>query len=265
MSEEALKRQLEYARQQIEWLSHELETANSELDAFAYSVSHDLRAPLRSIVGFTDALAEDHSDALGEEGVATLGRVRAAANRMNELITGLLHLSRAASMEFERADLDLTAIAQQVVETLKETGEDRNVSVEVTQGMRCTGDARLIRIAMENLLGNAWKFTSTNADPRVSVGVNRREGGDVYFVADNGAGFDMKYAERLFAPFQRLHTLEEFPGTGVGLATVQRIIRRHGGRVWAVSEPGHGACFYFTLGRSTQGHRGAKGLEEDSV
>ncbi len=254
MSEEALERQLESARQQIERLRHELIAANSELDAFAYSVSHDLRAPLRSILGFTDILAEDYADALDEQGVVTLGRVRAAAARMNELIIDLLQLSRAASTEFEGAVLDLTAIVEQVVETLRQASDRHDVSVDVEQGMKCMGDARLIRSVMENLLDNAWKFTSTSAEPRVSVGVERKEGDDVFFVADNGAGFDMKYADRLFTPFQRLHTADEFPGTGVGLATVRRMVRRHGGRIWAESEPGRGACFRFTLGGSTEAH-----------
>ncbi|MFW6056004.1 MAG: sensor histidine kinase [Chloroflexota bacterium] len=258
MSEEALKRQLESARQQIEWLRNELEAANAELDAFSYSVSHDLRAPLRSILGFTDVLEEDYADALDEEGLVTLGRVRAAAARMNELIIDLLQLSRAASTEFESAALDLTAIVEQVVEMLRQASENHDVSVDVEQGMRCMGDARRIRVVMENLIDNAWKFTSTSAEPRVSVGLERKRGEDVFFVADNGAGFDMKYADRLFTPFQRLHTADEFPGTGIGLATVRRIVRRHGGRIWAESEPGRGACFRFTLGGLTEGHAGSE-------
>ncbi|MFW6102714.1 MAG: sensor histidine kinase [Chloroflexota bacterium] len=259
MSEEAQERQLESARQQIEWLRHELEAVNSELDTFAHSVSHDLRAPLRSILGITDVLAEDCADALGEEGVVTLGRVRAAAAHMNELIIGLLQLSRGASAEFESTDLDLTAIVEQVVETLRQTSDKHDtVSVDVEQGMVCTGDARLIRVVMENLLDNALKFTTASAEPRVSVGVERKESEEVFFVADNGVGFDMRYADRLFTPFQRLHSADKFPGVGVGLATVRRIVRRHGGRIWAESEPGHGACFHFTLGGSTEGHTGSE-------
>lgn len=242
-SRETLARQAEALRR----ANRELEAVNSELNAFAYSVSHDLRAPLRSILGFTDILVEDHAASLDADALSALERVRSAAMRMNELVTDLLQLSRAATTEVECDELDLTAIAAQVVDSLRQVDDSREVSVTIAPGMRCSGDARLIRVAMENLIENAWKFTSTCAEPHISVGVDGQAGQQVFFVSDNGAGFDMRYADRLFAPFERLHATEEFPGTGVGLATVRRIVRRHGGRIWAEAEVGKGACFWFTL------------------
>ena len=244
-SREALARQAEELRQ----ANAELEAVNAELDAFAYSVSHDLRAPLRSILGFTDVLEEDFREVLGEEGRSSLHRVRNAAKRMNELVVGLLELSRAATSDFQRVALDLTAMSEQVVQTLREAAPDRDVSVGIDRGMRCEGEPRLLRIVLGNLLENAWKFTSPSESPAIRVGVEGRNGEDVFFVEDNGVGFDMRYAEQLFVPFQRMHTEDEFPGTGIGLATVRRIVRRHGGRIWAESEEGKGTRFSFTLGR----------------
>ncbi|MDO9015974.1 MAG: response regulator [Deltaproteobacteria bacterium] len=227
-------------------LSEELERRNRELEAFSYSVSHDLRAPLRAIDGFSAALQEDHAAQLDDDGRANLAHIRAAAKRMSELIDDLLSLSKVSRADLARGCVDLGPIAASVADDL---GRGRAVSFVVGDGLLVDADPRLMRVVFENLLGNAWKFTSKTPAPRVEVGATVEGGAPVYFVRDNGAGFDEAYAGRLFSPFQRLHTEREFPGTGIGLATVQRIIDRHGGRVWARGEPGRGATFYFTLGR----------------
>ncbi|MHB2040081.1 MAG: PAS domain S-box protein [Acidiferrobacteraceae bacterium] len=224
----------------------ELEAVNTELEAFSYSVSHDLRAPLRSIDGFSQALAEDCADELSEAGKSHLGRIRAAAQRMGQLIDHLLKLSRVARAEITPETVDLTRMASEIANELTErTG--RHVDFRVAEGLFAQGDPQLLRIALENLLSNAWKFTAGRADPEVEMG--REEGADGirFFVRDNGAGFDMTYAGKLFGAFQRLHDAREFPGTGIGLATVQRILRKHGGRIWAEATPGQGATFYFSL------------------
>jgi two-component system, NtrC family, sensor kinase len=228
-------------------LIEELERKNRELEAFSYSVSHDLRAPLRSIDGFSTALLEDYSDALDGKAREYLGRVRAAAQRMGELIDDLLQLSRVARAELERTEADLSMLASNVLEELRQSSPERRVTARVADGLKAHADIRLMRVVLENLLGNAWKFTTKTADPVIELDTSN--GGDrvTYYVRDNGAGFDMAHAQRLFTPFQRLHTTEQFPGTGIGLATVQRIIERHGGRVWAESAAGQGATFFWTL------------------
>ncbi len=226
-------------------LAEELERRNRELEAFSYSVSHDLRAPLRAIDGFSLMLEQDQAARLDDDGRSSLARIRAAAKRMSELIDDLLSLSRVSRAELLRVRVDLASVARAVAGQLP-----AGVEFEATGDMTAHADPRLMRVVFENLLGNAWKFTSKTAAPRVEVGATREGDAVVYFVRDNGAGFDETYAAKLFSPFQRLHHEREFPGTGIGLATVQRIVDRHGGRVWARGEVGKGATIFFTIGRA---------------
>lgn len=226
----------------------ELEAANRHLEAFSYSVSHDLRAPLRAISGFSDALAAEYSAALGGEGLQHLERVRAGVRRMAELIDGMLALSRVMKAELHRGPVDLSALAEEVAQEVRATAPARSAEFVIHMGLRATGDPALLRAVMTNLLENAWKFTSKCPKARIEFGQRGIEAGQpVFFVRDNGAGFDMRYSEKLFGVFQRLHRQEDFSGTGVGLATVQRIITRHGGRIWADARPNEGATFFFTL------------------
>jgi PAS domain S-box-containing protein len=226
----------------------ETTAANRELEAFSYSVAHDLRAPLRSIDGFSQALLEDSADQLDTLGKSHLARVRAAAQRMARLIDDLLSLSRVSRAELSRERVDLTKTIREIVERLRETDAQRDVELVVPEGLVAEGDRDLLATVMENLLGNAWKFTSEMPTAHIEVGLTSKDGQSAYFVRDDGAGFDMAHASKLFGAFQRLHATAEFPGTGIGLATVQRIVRRHGGRIWAEGEVGRGAIFYFTLG-----------------
>lgn len=232
----------------------QLEATNEELEAFSYSVSHDLRAPLRAIDGFSQALLEDYSDKLDEEGKDALNRVRAAAQRMAELIDHLLSLSQTTRSELVREDVDLSQMARVVAGELAETDSSRKVKFVIEEGLAVNADPRLLRIVVENLLGNAWKFTSKNNHTCIEFGSMKDNGTPVYFVRDDGSGFDMTYANKLFGAFQRLHKATEFTGTGIGLATVQRIIHRHGGRVWAQGMLDQGATFFFTVAdnRETQ-------------
>ncbi|MBV9948428.1 MAG: hypothetical protein JOZ69_16375, partial [Myxococcales bacterium] len=223
------------------------EQANRELEAFSYTVSHDLRAPLRTIDGFGEALLEDCGDGLNEVGQDHLRRIREAAKRMGQLIDDLLLLSRVGRAELTRERVDCSAMARQVAEEQAARDPEPRAVVTVEPGVFADADGGLLRAVLENLLGNAWKFTSRTAERRVAFGTERRAEGAVYFVRDNGAGFDMAHAHRLFAPFQRLHDGREFAGTGIGLATVRRIVERHGGRVWAEGRVGRGATFFFTL------------------
>jgi light-regulated signal transduction histidine kinase (bacteriophytochrome) len=210
-------------------------------------VSHDLRAPLRAIDGFSRILLEDWSTQLGEDGKHQLDRVCQASQRMGQLIDDLLSLSRVSRSQMHRQTVELSALATNVVEELRRERPERPVQVIIEPGLRVKGDANLIRIVLENLVGNAWKFTERQPKARIEVSALQKEGETVYFVRDNGAGFDMAYADKLFGAFQRLHDVTEFEGTGIGLATVQRIIHRHGGRVWAEGAVEQGATFYFTL------------------
>ena len=233
--------------QEIRLQSAQLEAANKELEAFCYSVSHDLRAPLRSIDGFSLALQEDYGAQLDGEANGYLNRVRAATQRMGLLIDDLLNLSRVTRTEMKHEEVDLTAIAQNLAAELQKTQPGRNVQFVIQPGLHAQGDSELLRLALENLLSNAWKFTSKHPQARIEVGQVQQNGTSAFFVRDDGAGFDSAYVGRLFGPFQRLHGMTEFPGTGVGLATVQRIIHRHGGRVWAQGAVERGATFYFSL------------------
>ena len=223
----------------------ELEAKNEELESFSYSVAHDLRAPLRSIDGFGLALLEDYGDKLDDDGKQYLNYVRESAQQMAQLIDDMLALSQVTRGEFERAEVDVSAIARGIGAQLQRASPDRRVEFTVAEGLTAEGDARLVAIAFENLLGNAWKFTGKSDPARIEVGVTAD---GALFVRDNGAGFDMAYKEKLFGVFQRLHSRKEFEGTGIGLATVQRIIRRHGGQIWAEGAVGEGATFFFTLG-----------------
>jgi signal transduction histidine kinase len=225
----------------------ELRALNNELASFAYSVSHDLRAPLRSIDGFSQILIEDKAAELGEDGRGYLERVRAAATRMGALIDDMLMLSRLTRDEMSPRNVDLTALARAVVDELRAREPQRKVEFESDGALPAEADERLLRIALTNLIGNAWKFTRGRTPAHISFGGDVRDGEAVFFVKDDGVGFDMRYAQKLFGAFQRLHNTTEFEGTGIGLATVQRIVHRHGGRVWAESEVGKGTTFYFTL------------------
>jgi len=225
----------------------QLETANRELESFSYSVSHDLRAPLRAIDGFGQALLEDFPEHLPDEAKRYLSRIRASTQHMGQLIEDLLKLARVSRGPLERRAVDLGQVAQQVVSELQQREPGRAVEVSVWDGMLAEADPHLLRVAFENLIGNAWKFTSKSAKPRIEIGALKDHGRTTYFVRDNGAGFEMAYADKLFGAFQRLHSATEYAGTGIGLATVQRIVHRHGGRIWAEGEVGKGAVFFFTL------------------
>jgi PAS domain S-box-containing protein len=223
------------------------ESANRELESFSYSVAHDLRAPLRSIDGFGQALLEDFADKLNPEGRKYLSYVRESAQHMGQLIDDLLTLSRVSRGDLRRDEANLSSIARTIIDRLRATNPDRRVEVDIEDGVIADGDARLLRAVLENLLGNSWKFTGKRTGARICFGVDRSTRPHVYFVRDNGAGFDMAYAGKLFGVFQRLHLSTEFEGTGIGLATVQRIIRRHRGAIWAEGEVDRGATFFFTL------------------
>ena len=231
----------------IKIFNEQLQVANKELEAFSYSVSHDLRAPLRSIDGFSLALLEDCGATLGPENTEHLQRIRRASQHMAQLIDDLLNLSRVTRSELQRVPVDLSALTQGIVEDLRGTAPARPIDVVITSGLVAAGDARLLRVVLENLLGNAWKFTRKRPRARIEFGAINYDGAPAYFVRDDGAGFDMAHAGKLFGAFQRIHATTEFEGTGIGLATVQRVIHKHGGRVWAESAPEQGATFYFTL------------------
>jgi signal transduction histidine kinase len=225
----------------------EVEHANKELEAFSYSVSHDLRAPLRAIDGFSKAFMQDYGGTLNDQGRGYLERVRSGTQRMAQLIEDLLGLSSITRAPLRRQSVNVTEMGRKILRELKERDPQRRVESIVAEDLVATADPRLLAVVLENLLGNAWKFTAKQPAARIEVGWDVRDGG-AFFVRDNGAGFDQKYAAKLFTPFQRLHADTEFEGTGVGLATVQRIVARHGGRIWAEASSGHGAAFFFTLG-----------------
>jgi light-regulated signal transduction histidine kinase (bacteriophytochrome)/HAMP domain-containing protein len=260
-SQDELQRYANELEQRVEARTHELQerhealrrnaaellAANSELDAFAYSVSHDLRAPLRSIDGFSQVLLEDYATKLDESGQDSLRRVRAASQRMGILIDDLLKLARVTRAEMRTEPVDLSDMARDIVNELQRTAPERQVACAIAPGLTAEGDARLLRVVLDNLLRNSWKYTAKQPEARVEFGSVEANGGRAFMVRDNGAGFDMKYADKLFGVFQRLHSAADFEGTGVGLATVRRIINRHGGRIWAEGAVGQGATFYFTL------------------
>jgi two-component system NtrC family sensor kinase len=228
-------------------LVEELEYKNKELEAFSYSVSHDLRAPLRSIDGFSQALIEDCGDRLGEKALNYLHRIRAAAQRMAALIDDMLLLSRISRAEVNRERVDVSSLAKVVADELKHQNPERIVEVQIEPGIAVYADPGLLRVLLDNLLGNAWKFTARAVDASIELSTQTQDGDTVFFVKDNGAGFDMAHAAALFQPFQRLHDAAEFPGTGIGLATVRRVVDHHGGRIWAEGKPGVGATVFFTI------------------
>jgi signal transduction histidine kinase len=233
--------------QELHRRTEELEAVNKELEAFSYSVSHDLRAPLRAIDGFSQALMEGYNDQLGEVGCDYLARVRAAAQRMDTLIDALLKLSRISRAGLNRSEFDISALAESVLADMRGSDPRREIDIEIASSARVQADPHLIRIALENLLNNAWKYSGKCQVANIEFGVCVLNSEACYFIRDKGAGFDMAYADKLFGAFQRLHKEQEYPGTGIGLATVQRIVHRHGGRIWAEAAIGEGATFYFTL------------------
>jgi light-regulated signal transduction histidine kinase (bacteriophytochrome) len=233
-------------------MTAELQAANRELEAFSYSVSHDLQAPLRRIDGFSQLLLEECFDHLDANGQLYVQRTREACQRMFQLIDDILALSRVTRSEMDKNRIDLSQLVKHIAAALQFADPQRQAEFVIAEGVVAIGDVRLLRAALENLLGNAWKFTSQKPQARIEFGC--AENRPIYFVRDNGAGFDTAYADKLFGVFQRLHNEREFPGNGIGLATVQRIIHRHGGRIWAEAKVGLGATFYFTLERrATEG------------
>lgn len=247
LSEELAEMNRELERRVMERTA-QLEFANKELEAFSYSVSHDLRSPLQTILGFSEMLAEQNGAALGEDGRKRLQRVINSGEQMKELMERLLTLAGVVRAELKRETIDLSELAGEVARELRERDSWRTVEIVIQDGMQLAGDRPLIRAAMTNLMGNAWKFTAKACGARIEAGEKRNESGKkIFFVKDNGAGFEMKDAEKLFGAFQRLHEQREFVGTGIGLATVQRIIAKHGGRIWAEGRPNEGATFWFTV------------------
>jgi len=227
----------------------ELEASNRELEAFSYSVSHDLRTPLRAIEGFATILEDELADRLDDEARGHILRIRKASQRMAQTIDDLLKLAQLARQPLHVETFDLSELAVQILDELQAADPDRKVAFDIAPGLVVTADRNLMQVALENLLGNAWKFSSGRDQTRISLSAETDRDGQIFCVADNGAGFDMAFANKLFRPFHRLHGSTEFPGTGIGLANVHRIIMRHGGRIWATAKPNEGARFYFTLGR----------------
>jgi two-component system sensor histidine kinase/response regulator len=230
-------------------LVRDLEHKNRELESFSYAVSHDLRAPLRRIESFTRAVQESQGDRIDDAGRRYLDRVREASQQMSRLIDDVLYLARVTRTEMREQEVDLSRVVTLLLDRMREAEPDRQVEIKIRPGITVSADGQLLRIAVQNLLENAWKFTGKTPAARIEFGMTNVVGEPAYFVRDNGAGFDMAYADRLFGPFQRLHRTSEFPGTGIGLATVQRIVHRHGGRIWAEGMIGQGATFHFTIGR----------------
>jgi len=246
-TEDKLKKLNLELQRRLEERTAQLEAANKELESFSHSVSHDLRAPLIHIEGFSRMLLEDYRDRLDEEGKDMLERVRNASKKMRQIIDDLMRLSRLTSGGICPERVDLSSLVQAAADDLQRTHPERKAEITVMPGLIAFGDPRLLRTAIVSLLDNAWKFTEKKSPARIEFGMTHQTGGMVYFVRDNGTGFENKHADRLFAPFQRLHAEDDFPGSGIGLAAVQRIIRRHGGRVWAEGEKEKGAAFFFTL------------------
>jgi len=229
-------------------LNRELKRYADELESFSYSVSHDLRTPLRSIEGFSQAIMEEYADRLDEQGRDYFNRICSATTKMSQLIDDILKLSRLSRRDMSSEPVDLTALAHASLDRLQSDEPGRKIKSVIHEGMTAQGDRKLLEIMWDNLIGNAWKYTARMESPVIECGSLLKDAETVFFIRDNGAGFDMKYSERMFTPFQRFHSEYEFPGSGIGLAIVSRVVARHGGRIWAESEAGKGATFYFTLG-----------------
>lgn len=242
---EALARQKAELERNVQERTEELQEANHELESFTYSVSHDLRAPLRSILGFANILAEDYGDVLGAEGLGMVQRQIDAARRMDKLISDLLEYSRVGRREIVRSEFDLSRLALDVSSEICERTQGCEAKFDIQPGLRVNADPSLLRFVLQNFFENSIKYSTPNGHAEIQFG-QTPEG--AFFVRDQGVGFDMKYAGKLFQPFERLHSSSEFPGTGIGLANVYRIIQRHRGKVWAIGEPGKGATFFFSLG-----------------
>jgi two-component system, sensor histidine kinase and response regulator len=248
-AEEELRKHKDNLEEIVKERTLELEASNHELEAFAYSVSHDLRAPLRGIDGFSQALLDDYGDRIDATASDYLRRIRAGSQRMGLLIDDLLKLSRVTRSEIVFKMIDLSSMVREITDELVKTAPNRKAEFVIQNGVKAVGDPRLLRVALENLLGNSWKYTSKHPTARIEFGIENLEEGMAYFIKDDGAGFDIAYVDKLFSPFQRLHSADDFPGTGIGLATVQRIIRKHGGWVWAEAAIEKGATMHFTLPR----------------
>jgi light-regulated signal transduction histidine kinase (bacteriophytochrome) len=245
--DQALKQLNEELEQRVKQRTHDLRVANRELESFAYSVSHDLRAPLRAIEGFSSLLEKEYVPQFDERGKDYFRRVRGGATRMGILIDDMLKLSKISRQEMHRELVDLSALVREAAEDLQGAEPERKVEWDTAPHVTAHGDQGLLRVVVQNLIGNAWKYSSKHATARIEFGVAEWNGRPAFFVRDNGDGFDMNHADKLFGAFQRLHSPIEFPGTGIGLATVKRIVHRHGGEVGAVGKTGAGATFYFTL------------------
>jgi PAS domain S-box-containing protein len=253
-AEEELKRYHDHLEKLVDRRTAELEASNRELESYSYSIAHDLRSPLRTIAGFSQILKEDLQDRLSENESECLERVINAGIKLSQMIDEILELSRITRCDLVFETVDMTAIANDILCSLRESEPDRNVQCKVEKDMLVKGDSHLLEVVLLNLLENAWKYTSKKSEAMIEFGSNEVKGNRIYFVKDNGVGFDMKYQSRLFKPFSRLYTDRDFEGTGIGLATVQRILQRHGGQIWVTAEPDRGATFLFTLQENNSQH-----------